>query len=332
MIFNFFEQAEQSLVEWIRNESIKELFEDVTCVIREGEVDHDLILVEKGHIKIVTTTISGETIPLGEEGKGALVGEMGWLENRPAVASVWAEAGSELMRIKRSELKKLEEEKDAVVDFLYQVIGRKLSWQIQNQNVWVHRYPDSGNEPIRKVLVLFAELNEQDVNWLKELGEFHRICPGGIMLEEGEDVGNVSLVLAGEARILIKSEGEHKVVGSSRRGELLGEMSLLNHRQRTASARVDTIGGLELLSIRIEDLLQSLKEDRARSIRFWRAIARMLSQRSRDQLLERGLAVKSREAEDLQDDDELELEQLSGVSTAGLRFDWLCQQFRQLKV
>lgn len=330
MDFDYFEHARPLLVEWTSNESSREQVKDLTCVIREGEFDQDIIIVEKGSLKITTTTISGETVHLNEEGRGGLVGEMGWLENRPAVASVWAQAGSVLLHIKRSKLRTLEIENDEVVGLLYQVIGSKLSLQIQSQNVWVHRYSDSGTEPIRKLLVLFAELNEEDIDWLRQLGELRHVEPGGVVLEEGEHVDNISLVLAGEARILVKHQGEIKVVGSSRRGELLGEMSILNHQQRTASARVDTIQGLKLLSINIEKLLQSLEEDKARSIRFWRGLARMLSQRSRDQLLERGLAVRSREAEHSHDDEELDLNQLSGFSTAGLRFDWLCRQYRQL--
>jgi len=329
MIFNYFEHAPPTLVAWTRNESIIELVKDDICVIREGEIDHDLFIVERGCTRITTTTISGETINLNEEGRGGLVGEMGWLENRPAVASVWAQAGSILLRIKRTKLRTLETENDDVISLLYQVIGYKLTLQIQSQNVWVHRYSDSEAEPIRKILVLFAELNEQDVDWMRQLGEMRNVCPGEVVLEEGEQVVDVSLVLAGEARISVKRHGELKVVGSSRRGELLGEMSILNNQQRTASARVDTIQGLKLLSINIEKLRQSLAEDKPRSVRFWRALAKMLSQRSRDQLLERGLAVRSREAEYAQDDEELDLNQLSGCSTAGLRFNWLCQQYGQ---
>jgi hypothetical protein len=54
----------------------------------------------------------------------------------------------------------------------------------------------------------------------------------------------------------------------------------------------------------------------------------MLSQRSRDQLLERGLAATSRLAEAQRDDEEIDLGQLTGISTAGSRFDWLCRQLQ----
>ena len=54
----------------------------------------------------------------------------------------------------------------------------------------------------------------------------------------------------------------------------------------------------------------------------------MLSQRSRDQLLERGLAANSKKAEMLNEDQEINVNELSGISTAGIRFDWLCRQLQ----
>ena len=141
-------------------------------------------------------------------------------------------------------------------------------------------------------------------------------------------MSSLSLVLAGDARVQVHSQGQLRLVGSSRRGELLGEMSLLIRDGRGASARVDTLNGLELLSINIDALLAELEGDTARASRFWRALARMLSQRSRDQLLERGLAATSRQAEAQRVDEEIDLAQLTGISTAGSRFDWLCRQLQ----
>ena len=58
----------------------------------------------------------------------------------------------------------------------------------------------------------------------------------------------------------------------------------------------------------------------------------MLSQRGRDQLASYGLASRSQEIElaNLESDsnDLINFEMLSGLTTAGLRFDWLCKQFQ----
>jgi bacteriocin-type transport-associated protein len=296
--------------------------------VREGELDGAVFVVESGLLRIATQALDGGSVPLGEGGAGSIVGEMSWLEARPAVASVWAAAGSHLLRLSHASLDGLQREGHPAAALLYQAIGSKLSLQIQSQNAWVHRFPGSGHEPLRKVLVLFADLNEQDVDWLRNLGQLRRLPPGGVLIDEGQQVENLSLVLAGDARVQVHSQGQLRVVGSSRRGELLGEMSLFNRDGHGASARVDTQDGLELLNINIDALLAALEGDTARASRFWRALARMLSQRSRDQLLERGLAATSRQDEAQRDDEEIDLSQLTGISTAGLRFDWLCRQLQ----
>ena len=178
------------------------------------------------------------------------------------------------------------------------------------------------------MLVLFAELSEQDVDWLRQIGQLQRLQPGAVLLQQGQPVPALYLVLAGEARIQVKSDGRLRVVGSSRRGELLGEMTLLNPDESGASAQVDAPDGLEVLRIDKAALLDELAQDVGRATRFWRALARMLSQRSRDQLLDRGLAATSRRAERDGDGDEIDLSQLSAISIAGTRFDWLCRQFQ----
>ena len=57
------------------------------------------------------------------------------------------------------------------------------------------------------------------------------------------------LVLSGEAEIVFTLEGKPEVVGTSRRGELLGEMSLLLNDQKGASAGVRSSQGMDLLML-----------------------------------------------------------------------------------
>ena len=58
----------------------------------------------------------------------------------------------------------------------------------------------------------------------------------------------------------------------------------------------------------------------------------MLSQRGRDQLASMGLAYRSQEKETdgkvSSSDDSIDFDMLSGITTAGSRFDWLCKQFQ----
>jgi bacteriocin-type transport-associated protein len=330
--FNIFDQAESPLLQWILDKATPLSIDLDTCIVKEGDLADGLFIVKSGQLVIDTTADDGSSVILAEQGAGSLVGEMSWLENRPAVARVLAKAGSKLLQLKPAALAALRVEGHFLAASLYRTIGTKLSLQIKSQNAWIHRFNASANEPLRKVLVLFAELIEQDVDWMRQLGRLHRVRAGEVLLDQGQPVTSVYLVLAGEARIQVQIESQLQVVGSSRRGELLGEMTLVNSAATGASARVDTTEGLELLAFDIIALESALNADASRATRFWRALARMLSQRSRDQLLERGLAARSRQAESERDAEEIDITQLSGISTAGARFDWLCRQFQNQEV
>jgi len=63
---------------------------------------------------------------------------------------------------------------------------------------------------------------------LARIGSLRRSKPGEVLLHQWHDVPSIFLILAGEAEIFVEIEGLNKRVGSSRRGELLGELTLLN--------------------------------------------------------------------------------------------------------
>ena len=86
---------------------------------------------------------------------------------------------------------------------------------------------------------------------------------------------------------------------------------------------------MELLELNKTELNQALQDNPSFGERFYRSLSCMLSQRSRDQLLARQLASRSKEAErDNDEGDELDLVQLGGINRAGQLFNSLCQTFQ----
>lgn len=326
--FNIFEKADSKLLAWIRDVSVVREITTSCRLIEEGSTPDGLFVVESGPITVCTKQADGGSLSLASLKAGNLVGEMSWLEERPAVASIDAGPGSRLLQIPRAALESINQSEAFICHLLYRLIAEKLALQVQGQNAWVHRIAATDQEPLRKVLVLFAELEEKDVAWIARSGKFKRLVAGDVLLQEGDNVPGLYLLLAGEARISITENGSWQSVGSSRRGELLGELTMLNPQAAGATANVDTLTGLELLVLDKEELSMTLNADPRLAKRFYKGIARMLSQRSRDQLLSRGFAEASRIAEEIIDNEQLGLDQLSAISSAGLRFDWLCRQFQ----
>lgn len=332
--FNYLTEASSELQSCLRDQGRVISCEPGTLLIEEGMVSDRVIILLDGDIAINTTDHRGNKQHLATLSSGAIVGEMSWLEQRPAVADVVTSTPSTTLELSVSVLDALAGRQPSLAAEWQRLIAQKLAAQIQSQNAWIHRYEGPGEdiEPLRKVLVLFAELDDQDINTLARIGSLRRVQPGGTLLQQGDEVPSVFLILAGEAEIFVAINGVNKQVGSSRRGELLGELTLLNKEAQGATATVQSVGGMELLELDKTSLNQALQDDAKLAGRFFRSLSCMLSQRSRDQLLARQLAKRSQSAErDEGDDDgdELDLSQLGGINRAGQRFNTLCQKFQR---
>jgi len=102
-------------------------------------------------------------------------------------------------------------------------------------------------------------------------------------------------------------------------------MSLLLEEQHGASAGVHCPDGMALLTINRTRLLAELESDLSLSCRFYRGLACMLSQRSRDQLQRHRGGTNSHQSELIET---IDLDQLTGISRAARHFDWLCNHFQ----
>ena len=329
-MFDFAIEASEALQAWLRENGMIDIKKAGTLLIEEGLVSNHVVILLKGEVAVDTTDQNGTSQRLAVLSQGAIVGEMSWLEQRPAVADVVAETESEVLFLSVDLLESMRANVPALAAEWQRLVAKKLAAQIQNQNAWIHRYEGPGEdiEPLRKVLVLFAVLNDLDVDKIGKLASLRRIAPGGVLLEQGQEVPSIFLIPAGEADILINIDGVNKKVGTSRRAELLGELTLLMSESQGASATVTSTDGMDILEINKADLKNTLNAEPAFADRFFRSLSCMISQRSRDQLLARQLAARSRDAEADEDGDELDLMQLGGINRAGQRFHALCQKFQ----
>ena len=329
--FDFTEEASSELKSFLRDQGSVIACEPGKLLIREGFLHDCVIIVLDGEISVSTTDHQGNQQFLATLGEGAVVGEMSWLEGRPAVADVVTKSSGSVLELSFSLLDNISHSHPVMAAEWQQLIARKLADQIKSQNAWIHRYEGPGEEiePMRKVLVLFAELDEQDINILGSIGSLRRIKPGNILIQQGSLVLSIYLILAGQAEIFVEIDGVNKKVGSSRRGELLGELTLLGNENQGATATVQSAGGMELLELKKIELKQVLQDNSKFAARFYRSLSCMLSQRSRDQLFARQLAKRSQVAEgESNDAGEIDLTSLSGINRAGQHFNTLCQKFQ----
>ncbi|HEV7717924.1 MAG TPA: ATP-binding protein [Arsenicitalea sp.] len=95
---------------------------------------------------------------------------------------------------------------------------------------------EAASEFIHK-LPLFAALTPAEAEQLYSSARRFLAQPGDLIIEEGKPGDTLYIILSGELEVTKREGGQEVLLASRQAGEFLGEMSLLEKRPRSASAR-----------------------------------------------------------------------------------------------
>lgn len=172
---------------------------------------------------------------------------------------------------------------------------------------------------MRKVLFIFGQLKEQDVDWLARCGIVEDVSPDEILIHEGTEVDSLYVVLDGLLEVAVKAMGQESI-DRVQVGDILGEMSFIDASppSATVTAKVET----RVLRIPRRRLADKLDDDPSMAARFYRAVAMLLSDRLRESRGQRADSLGPATDGEL-GPGELDPNVLDSVSQAGERFDRL---------
>ncbi len=124
----------------------------------------------------------------------------------------------------------------------------------------VSRDDDAGADPVKDKPAAqessVVEFTMEDATVTKGKIERREVEDGEILFEEGDTADLAYLVLDGKVQVYRKSGNEEVVLATLGRGDILGEMSLIDNQPRMASARV--VGNAKLTVITQDDLAARL--------------------------------------------------------------------------
>jgi CRP-like cAMP-binding protein len=177
---------------------------------------------------------------------------------------------------------------------------------------------------MRKVLFLFGQLNDDDVEWMLKAGTKRFVPAGVVLIKQGVPVDSVFILLEGRLAVwLAPRRGTEKEIARLNAGEIVGEMSFVD--ARPPSATVKALEDSTVFAISKTALNAKLAADQGFGARFYRALAIYLSTtvRERHRAIGVGVGAGVAEGEDEEEDDvdELDANVLDGVYLAGERFD-----------
>ena len=130
---------------------------------------------------------------------------------------------------------------------------------------------------MKEVIYVFGALEEPDVEVLMRIGTRQQLRVGDKLLTEGTHPDAIYLVLEGELSVSVK--GRDTAIAYVGKGEIVGEMSLLE--SQPASATLCAITPVTVLRIPRDALEENLAADPGFSMRFYRALGMLLSHRLR---------------------------------------------------
>ncbi len=162
---------------------------------------------------------------------------------------------------------------------------------------------------MRKVLFIFGQLTDSDVQWLAKQGRRTRVPNSTVLIEQGVASETVYIVLEGE--LVVEQGSPRREIARLGGGEMAGEMSFVD--ARPPSATVTAVSDVVVCAIPTNTLAKELQKNLAFAARFYKAVATFLSDRLR-------------KATDPDHDDELDDNVLDTVDRAGARFQSLGRQ------
>jgi CRP/FNR family cyclic AMP-dependent transcriptional regulator len=173
---------------------------------------------------------------------------------------------------------------------------------------------------MKKVLYVLGLLTDSDIAWFAHAGIKRTFPPGSDLIIEGKR-SDVLFILT-EGRATVSAHG--KAFTHVGKGEIIGEIGMLDSRPPTATVTADT--EVTCIEIDFNDLNAKLESDVGFGSRFYRALAVFLAQRMRRNVSQFVADKLTPLDEDVEEEDEIDPELLDEISLAGERFNWMLAQ------
>src|SRR5437762_11266317 len=92
--------------------------------------------------------------------------------------------------------------------------------------------------PMADDVVAFPTLDDSELAVLQALGSRRQVAVGEYLYREGDATYEFYVILSGAAEIVVRSDGEERIITRHGPGQFLGELNLLSGQRVYLSARV----------------------------------------------------------------------------------------------
>ncbi len=237
----------------------RETFGHANVITREGHEDRDIYIVMTGRLQESRKTPIGTQV-LGKPSLGDVIGETSYLDRMPRSSTVIAVDAGSVLRFPAAELDQLVSVNRELGVALLWSFWHSLAAKVRAANSAMTELITPGLGPGRKapgqpgervfleqsakVDVLREQgLSAAELRLLATYSQEERFQPNAMIFSEGEHGDKLYIVVDGQVRISRRLQGMgEEALTILGRGEVFGEMSLIDDNVRSADARAHTAG------------------------------------------------------------------------------------------
>jgi len=176
---------------------------------------------------------------------------------------------------------------------------------------------------MRKAVLLFAQLNDRDVDWMGRNGQVAELPAGHRLIEAGQRVSAIYVVLGGTLAV-IQGETAIAILGP---GEVVGEISMIVHRPPSASVIAES--RVRVLAIGMTHLRSHLARDGEFAANFYHGLTILLANRLRRTTRQLGYGREGDPVDSVEVDEDVETDAIDGLRLAQERFARLVRRFEE---
>ena len=348
---------------WMLNCGHRQEVEAGTVLIKEGQVIDRFYIVLDGTLAASISSDDRDTLSraysaiegaessleIARLSNGEVAGEISLIRMCLAPTTITAVEKSSVVSVPLLSLEhRLAQNADFAARF-YRAIAVLAKDRLHNFIETKSHRTFRSSQSIKDVLLLFAQLNDSDLDWMIANGEVQELAINTTLIQENVPVDALYILLSGAVSLSRMNEDGNplasifaaleatKVAGTeiSRlfKGEIIGESQFVDGELPYFTAK--TIEHSQVLAISRQKLNVKLQQDLGFASRLYRTLAILFSDRLQEMLNKMGYSKRvycsgSSLADNTEYDLELDDNSLEQISLAGKKFAWMLERCANL--
>lgn len=348
-------------IDWLLAAGQQSNLEPGTVLIQQGQPLTTFHILLEG--KLTVSLAHSDQNPLGrafaalEGGKmigreiaqissGEIVGEIPFLETYIPSTTTSTLTRSRILSIPRSRLLQKLEQDPSFAAHLYRASAVLLAHRLEQMINQLGRSTVVLSQPqLREALIVFAELQDSDIDWLIAAGRVHQVAAGTVLIRRNRPIEALHILLDGAIALTTSEEDGNPLAtvfsnlennpeierefARLSRGDMIGETPLIEAQALTVNVRA--VRESQILSIPQWRLSAKLLHDIGFAARFYRVLAMLLADKQQAIVSRLGygrLTYSQGQSLDSTYANELSSHFLTQMALAGARFEWMLKRVR----